>query len=254
LIAAVPLGLAASGGPPASAADEASKSPKRIIADLSRDLRKVKNYHFAGTQVDGSGGSSVAGDVTASGRANVVIRQGTTAVRVVLLPSAAYLRGNDAYWRKAGGQDGTSVARELAGRWVKLPSSGAKEFASLFEDLSPKRLAACAAVGTGTLTKGAQATVGGRKAIVIVDQGDKPGTTPGKLYVSASGRVLPLRVTQTGRRRAGGHLDPRCQDEDDDSTASDVRFSAFDKPLSIAAPKGAITIPGGGGDAPGTPA
>jgi hypothetical protein len=54
-------------------------------------------------------------------------------------------------------------------------------------------------------------------------------------------------MMQTGKRRPGGHLDKRCQDSDDTSTASDVRFSAFDEPLHITAPHGAVTIPDAGG-------
>jgi hypothetical protein len=58
--------------------------------------------------------------------------------------------------------------------------------------------------------------------------------------------VLPLRVTQTGKRSAGGHIDTRCEEKTDDSTASDIRLSGFDRPVRITAPRGAITIPGGG--------
>jgi hypothetical protein len=246
LIIAVPIALGVAGGPSASAADESAKSPKQILADVARDLRKVKSYHFSGTSDDPSGRTSLTGDVTASGQANVVIRQGSAAARLVLLPSAAYLRANAAYWKLGGGASGAAVAEKLAGRWVKMPASGGDGLTSLVDDMSPKRMASCVSTGTGTLDKAGIATVGGQKAIVIVDRGDRPGTTPGRMYVSATGRVLPLRVTQTGKRSAGGHIDTRCDAKTDDSTASDMRLSGFDRPLRITAPRGAITIPGGG--------
>jgi hypothetical protein len=249
----VALAIVAVAGPMAPAADESSKSPKAILADLSQDLRTVKSYHFAGTQTDPAGRSTVVGDVTSSGKANVAIRQGSTAVRMVLLPKAAYLKANAAYWKSAGGKQGDALGQKLADRWVKIPSSGVADLSAAFEDLTPKHLASCAAVGTGSLSKGRTATIGGKKAIVIVDEGDKPGTTPGRLYVTATGRVLPLRVTQTGKRRAGGKIDGRCQDKDDDSTASDVSFSRFDQKVDITAPRGAITLPPDGGGT-GTPA
>jgi hypothetical protein len=252
LITALPLALAlaAAAGPPASAADESSKSPKRILADLSRDLGKVRSYHFSGTQTDPDGRASIAGDATASGRVNLVIRKGSSAVRLIAVPAGVYIRGNAAYWKSVGGQNGASVAEQLADRWVKPPQD--ESFDAMFTDLTPKHLASCVSIGTGTLAKGGTATVGGRKAIVIIDRGDKPGTTPGRLYVTASGRVLPLRVTQTGRRKAGGRLDTRCQEKDDKSTASDLTFSRFDAKLTITAPRGAITLPGG--EDTGTPA
>ncbi|MCW3023449.1 MAG: hypothetical protein JWR30_2771 [Conexibacter sp.] len=253
LITALPLALVAAGGPLASAADESAKSPRQILADLSRDLGKVRNYHFSGSQTDPDGRSSLAGDATASGRANLVIRKGASAVRLIAVPAGVYVKGNAAYWKSVGGSNGASIAKQLADRWVKAPGSQDKSLVAMFQDLTPKHLASCTAVGTGTLAKGGTATIAGRKAVVIVDRGDKPGTTPGRLYVTASGPVLPLRVTQTGRRRAGGRLDPRCQEKDDKSTASDLTFSRFDAPLKIAAPHGAITLPSGGGGT-GTPA
>ena len=251
LITALPLALVAAGGPLASAADESSKSPKQILADLSRDLGKVRNYHFSGTQTDPDGRSSIAGDVTASGRANLVIRQGSSAVRLIALPAGVYIKGNAAYWKAVGGKSGASVAKQLADRWVKAPGSQDSSLTAMFKDLTPKHLASCAAVGTGTLAKAGTATVAGRRALVIVDRGDKPGTTPGRLYVTASGPVLPLRVTQTGPRRAGGHLNTRCQEKADKSTASDLSFSRFNAKVTITAPRGAITLPGGD---TGTPA
>src|SRR3954451_17540739 len=87
LITALALALVAAGGPPASAAGESAKSPRQILADLSRDLGRVRNYHFSGTQTDPDGRSRIAGDVTASGRANIVIHQGSSALRVIAVPA-----------------------------------------------------------------------------------------------------------------------------------------------------------------------
>jgi hypothetical protein len=250
VLAAVALTLGALGGPLAVAADESAKTPAQVIADVQRDLAKVRSFHFAGTDVDPKGTTHLAGDVAASGKADLTISGGSSTARIILLPSAVYLKGNAAYWKANGGAQGPALAKKLAGRWFKTSDAGVR---SLVADLQPRHIASCLTVGNGTLKKGGTASVGGRKAVVIVDQGDKPGTAPGKLYASASGRILPLRLQQTGKTRPGGHLDPRCQDTANTSTSSDLRFSAFDKPLHITAPHGAITVPAGGGGGGGTP-
>jgi hypothetical protein len=229
--------------PLAVASDEASKTPQQILADVQRDLAKVRSYHFSGSEVDRGSTTRMSGDVSASGRADVTFRERAASVRVILLPSAMYLKANAAFWKANGGKNGRKIADKLAGRWLKTSDASLK---SIIDELMPKRLASCASVGTGTLKKGGVSSVGGKRAVVIVDEGDKPGTTPGRLYVSTSGRILPLRELQTGKRKRGGHVDSRCEDPHDTSTSSDVRFSAFDEPLHITAPHGALTVPDDG--------
>ena len=232
-------------GPLAAASDQSSKTPAQILADVQRDLAKVRSYHFSGSEVDGRSTTRMSGDVSASGRADVTFREGSGSVRVILLPSAMYLKADAAFWKANGGK---KVADKLAGRWFKTNDA---ELKAAINDLMPKRVASCVSVGTGTLKKGGVSSVRGKRVVVILDEGDKPGTTPGRLYVTTTAPILPLRLMQTGKRRPGGHIDKRCQDPDDTSKSSDVRFSRFDEPLHITAPHGALTIPDeDGGPAP----
>jgi hypothetical protein len=243
-VPALALLTVALAGPLAAASDESSKTPAQILADVQRDLAKVRSYHFSGYEVDGRTTTRLAGDVSASGRADVTVRERGGSVRVILLPSAMYMKANAAFWKANGGTNGRKLAEKLADRWLKTDESGLK---ALIDDLMPKHVASCVSVGTGTLTKGGLGSVGSKRVVVVVDRGDKPGTTPGRLYVTTTGPILPLRLKQTGKRRPGGHIDRRCQDPDDTSTSSDVRFSGFDEPLHISAPHGALTIPDDGG-------
>lgn len=229
--------------PLAAASDESSKTPKQILADVQRDLAKVRSYHFSGLEVDHGSTTRMSGDVSASGRADVTFRERGASVRVILLQSTMYLKANAAFWKANGGKNGRKLADKLAGRWLKTNDPSLK---SLIDQVLPKHMASCVNVGTGTLKKGGVSSVGGKRAVVIVSKGDKPGTTPGRLYVTTTGAILPLRVLQTGRRKPGGHIDRRCQDPDDTSTSSDVRLGAFNEPLHITAPHGALTVPDDG--------
>lgn len=240
-LALVPASLVLLGGPLAAAADESSKAPAQIVRDVQRDLAKVRSYHFSGVQREGRSTTHLAGDVTADGKADFTIREGDASARLIALPPAVYMRANAAFWKASGG---ANLAKDLAGRWVKVDD---KSLAAFAEQLAPDELAACWRVGLGALGKDGVRTVGGKRTVVVTDKGDKAGTAPGRMYVTTAPPILPLRMVQTGKRRRGGHFPKRCADSiDRTSTFSDVRLSRFDEALDIRAPKGAITLPSNG--------
>lgn len=229
------------GGPLAAAADESSKSPKQIVADVKRDLATVTSYHVSGVERDAKTTTRVNGDVSADGKADMTIREGDASARLIALPPTAYIKANTKFWKASGaGKD----ASKLAGRWFKITDESLTKFA---QELAPKELAACVDTGNGTLAKGGTTTVAGKRTVVVVDKGDKPGTAPGKLYASTTAPIVPLRIVQTGKRsKGGGHVPKRCADTVDHTTrSSDVRFSKFNEAVSIQAPPGAIELPTG---------
>jgi hypothetical protein len=245
LIMLIPVLAAGAGGTMALAQSggEAEKDPQAIIADVKRDLGKVKSYHLAGTATEDGVTVKVSGDVFASGPASVTFTEGKATARMVVLSKAVYLKANAAFWKATGGKkDGATLARKLAGRWVKESSQDGKDLTAMFDDLTPKHLAKCIDQGTGTLTKRPSEAVAGQEAIVLQDAGDKPGTTPGRIYISAGDPVLPLRIVQTGPRKAGKAASSSCDDPDDKSTRSDVVLSRFDKVAKITAPRGARSL------------
>jgi hypothetical protein len=249
LIVSLPAALVAGAGGALAIADgdEASKSPQQILDDVQRDLAKVKSFHFAGTQTASGATSKLSGDYSASGAASLTIEDGPMTVRMVVLRAAVYIKGNATYWKAvAGRKTGAAVAKKLAGKWVKETGSAVDAAKPLFEGLAPKRLATCMTVGRGTFALTGTKTVGDQQVVVIEGKGDQPGTTPGLIYVTATGPVLPLRMIQTGKRTPGGHLDKRCQERDDTSSAGDVTFSRFNKVPPIRAPHADITIPRSG--------
>jgi hypothetical protein len=258
LIMSIPVvALGAGGGALALAqGGEADKDPKAIVADVKRDLGKVKSYHFAGSETEDGVTAKLSGDVFASGSASVAVTEGKAAVRLIVLPKAVYIKANAAFWKASGGtKNGSTLARKLADRWVKEPSKDGKDLTSLFGDLTPKHLAKCIDQGSGTLTKQSSESVAGQDAIVLQDAGDQPGTTPGKIYLTPDAPVLPLRIVQTGPRKAGKSTSPACDDPDEKTTRSDVSLSGFDKVKTITAPRHSISLEDLAGDdgGPGTP-
>jgi hypothetical protein len=236
-------GCGSSGGSaPASEASQGGKSPKQVMADLQRDLAKVKSYHVEETETTKGAITTMSGDVLASGAASLVVSERGYSARMIILPKAVYLKGNASYWKATAGAAGSLLARKVANRWVAVPASAAASVTPSLARFSPKHLAACAMAGTGTVSSHGVTTIGGRRAIELEDKGDLPGTSPGLLYVAADGPVLPLREVQTGPRRPGGRPDPRCDEPDDHSSSGVVTFSRFDAISEIVASPGALSI------------
>jgi len=222
--------------------DRASATPQQILRAASADVAKVRSYHVEGTETDKDGIGKLRGDVSSEGKLRFTIDIGRSSLNLVVIGGTTFLKANEAFWKKEGEASGP-LATTLADRWVKAPSSTA----DVLKGLVPKDLSYCLRTGNGTLRKAGTRTQSGRRAVVIGDRGDKPGTAAGELYVAATGPALPLRVTQTGREKPGGKPDPRCDnsdpgDERSTTTAADYRFSDYDKPVRITAPPDALDL------------
>ena len=217
---------------PAAGTPESAKSPNQILHDLAVATRKITSWHMAGYSLDKSGRTTVVGDSNYAG----TVAQGTTTLGKLRLTAkdvdgAEYYKGNTAFWRQA--KASTTKAAALAAQWVKVPVT---KYSTLGESLSPKSAADCALHGNGTLSKTIE-TIGGQRLIVLTDAGDKPGTSPGRVYITASAPLRVLRVTQTGPSRPGGHFVAECDDTGKDTTKSaDIRISRFDEPIDVTAP------------------
>jgi hypothetical protein len=239
----LPLVLAAALLIPATSigqGDEASKSPQDILADATRDLGAVHSYHVAGRASGTDGTARLVADVDAAGPARFQLDQKSEKLTLLLTKSAAYVRANKVFWRREGHVKDAKALKQISGRWVKVPTDSG--FSDLVKQFTPTTLAHCLTTNLGTITKRPATTFGGRRVIVLADKGDKPGTSPGLLYLTSAGKILPVRARQTGRQRAGGHHEAACGGSDRTTRSTDIRFSRFDKPVKISPPSGAIDL------------
>jgi hypothetical protein len=235
------LGAASCGGAPVSSApDIASKSADEILSDVVTALEGARSYHIEGHEVDEDGPSRLTGDVDASGSMRFSMAAGRTRARLVVVDSGTFISGNRAFWRSTSAPG--HVADLLSSRWVKAPPAAAAVVAKELHFALPKMLAQCLALAHGSVRNKGTRRFEGRRVVVLADKGDTPGDAPGDLYVSAAGSALPLRVLQTGPPRPGTP-DKSCGDEEPSTTtASDMRLSAFNEPLHIRAPAGALDL------------
>ncbi|MER5966147.1 hypothetical protein [Streptomyces sp. NPDC002057] len=135
-----------------------------------------------------------------------------------------YMKGDDAFWRSTGGEEGASadeagaMATLLKGRWMKMPSQGDDNDLGSLCDLKTmiKEMDDEKKSDRTGLTRGEDADVDGTPAVALTK---KKGAETTTFYVAKEGKPYLLRVVATGGKEPGT-----------------VTFSEFDKALTVAAP------------------
>ena len=226
---------------PARSTEAVSRSPQATLAAVQDAVRGAESFHIDGALTDDEGVTQLEGDVAADGAVRLVLKQkGTVVDMIVLDQESVYIRADEAFWKQSSAP--ANVQQLLAGQWVKVPADD--DTAELAQQVQPDVVADCLGESVGTLSA-REDTLDGEDVVVLVDDGDKPGTAPGELYVAAEDPPLPLRVRQTGARREGGPpVDPECGSDEDESPEdrSDLRLSRWNDPVEIEAPADALDL------------
>jgi hypothetical protein len=213
-----------------------AKSPQEILNMTAKALRRVKSVHIEST--DRSSGS-VKADVGLPNQLRLALKDKDSSASLLLADGSFYLKANAAFWRDNAA---ARQAEVLAGRWFKVPYSLAKDLTTA---LDPKTVSRCLLIEHGTLERGGTTTVNGQRTVLIIDRGDRPGSTPNKLFVSARGEPLPLRLLTTGKQRPSKHKHPECGDDTPSDAGEDTILSRYNESLDVSAPRGAVDSPAG---------
>ena len=193
-VLAIGLVLTACGG--GGGNGEADKSANQILADAVSALRSAKSFHMEATSTGGSP-FELTLDVVSGGAARGKLTSSGASADLVATGGKVYLRGQNFFAKSAGPQ----AAAVIGDRWVIVPSSA--DISGFQELLDTSRLAYCLQNDHGTISKGGTGSVGGQAAVILVDKGDKPGTSPGKLFVAAGGTPYPLELAVSGNATPG---------------------------------------------------
>lgn len=250
LLVALLAGCGGGGG--AKPNGEAAKGAQQILTDMEAALGKVKSFHLTGTVHDQDGLTNVSGDVALPRHLDLTLHNGAKQIEVIIIASDIYMKANSAFWKSVSA-GGPPLEKLLSDKWVKAGGKQAPDLGKFASILDPATIGHCF-VGPriGTLTKVGTDKVGGKPVIVLEDKGDKPGTQPGRVYISTEGSPLPVRAVQTGPTTPGGTPDASCGEKtvNTSSGTGELLFTNYDKSVSIQAPAGALdfsNIPGAGG-------
>jgi hypothetical protein len=195
----------------------ASQTPDEIIKSMQAAVKQAKSVHIIGAGA--TGGTSIALNlklVTGKGGAGHVALGGL-GFDIVRVGNKVYIKASKKFLVHYAG----SAGELLAGRWFTV-SKSVQGLGSLepFTDL-PKLMNQILSAASGTLTKGSPTTVDGQPAIPITDSANG-----GTLYVATTGPAYPLKLVPSKGKGTGA-----------------IRFTDWDQPVSLAAPKGAISFP-----------
>lgn len=187
LLAAAAVLQAGCGG--SSSSSEASKSASAILADARHAADSAGSVHVAGTIHDAGQTIGVDLKVTGQGGGGTMTIQGAR-VDIIRSGQSVYLRAPAAFYEKVGA--GKAAGQLLDGRWLKAPAS-TPDFRDLAQLTDLGQFVSQALKPEGTVTKGAETTIDGQKAIELKDA--KGG---GSLYVAATGKPYPIEFKGTG--------------------------------------------------------
>jgi len=251
-IAAAALALVVGGcggsGHPASvtstsATGLAGEPAAQILAAAEKAIDHVHSFHLQGSSTLPSGPLTVSGDFVLPGKAAVVEHVATGPIDLRLIGATLYFRSPRSFYVAEGAKGATLTA--LAGHWVSATPSQLPTIGNLIALTKPAILGRCLlGQRLGTLSVDGETTLAGRRAVVLADAGDLPGSAPGRLYVAASGSPLPLETTTTGPYRAGGKTDAACGEDSTTPTTTGGKdvLSHFNEAVTIAAPAGAVSL------------
>ena len=180
--------LAGCGG--SASSGEASKSASAILADARQAALDAGSVHLAGTIRSSSqtltldltmGNDGGGGTMTIRGSKVDVIRTG----------NKAYIRAGADFLKQAGGAAGAAAADQLADKWLKVPIT-TSQFANLLVYTDLYSFVPQALRRVGTLTKGAEKTLDGQKAIEL------RSSKGGSVFVATSGKPYPVEFDYGG--------------------------------------------------------
>jgi hypothetical protein len=176
-----------------------SKSGKQIVAAAVSATAHESAFHFVETASSSASNVRIVGDVgSAGGEQRIDVSEGGRSgkITVVLADGTAYFTG-DVFGLEGFTGLSEANARSLAGKWISVPSSNAS-FSSIAASLAVKTAASQLVSLTGTLTRGKVSTELGHQAVAVdAVQSSSSGSLALTLYVSTTGKALPIQVVGT---------------------------------------------------------
>lgn len=175
--------LAGCGG--SGSSGEASKSGAAILADARQAALAADSVRIVGTVRNA--GQVISLDLSiARGSGGGTMMLNGSKVDVTRVGHTMFIRAGAEFYRRFGA--GTAAGRLLAGKWVKVPTS-TQNFAQLVALTDLYAFLTQSLKANGKVTKGAEKTVDGQKAIEL------RSTHGGSLYVATSGKPFPIELT-----------------------------------------------------------
>lgn len=208
--------LAGCGGGGSSSNGVAAKTPAEILAAAKTAATHASAVHIAGSILEGTTPLTLDLHLVAARGGTGHMSENGVGFDIIRVGNKAYIRGSEAFYKKFAG---AATAQLLNGKWL-VGSAATGRFAAL-TPLTDLQAFFTGALGPhDKLTKGVETTVNGQKVVALKD-----GANGGTLYVATTGTPYPVELVSPGNGKEGK-----------------VTFDAWNKTVTITAPKGAVDI------------
>ncbi|MGI8714398.1 MAG: hypothetical protein ACR2NR_14725 [Solirubrobacteraceae bacterium] len=207
------------------------------MADASAALGRAHGFTAQGSIIEGSRRTELTLIDASPSPVDLSFTLGRTMAQLVRARGGSYFRANRVFWTAHAG----ARAANLADRWIEIPLTSSRSFTASLGSLAPATLARCLGEDHGTLSIAGKITIEHRRAILVKDAGDAPGSSPGVLAVAATGTPYPLAYTATGGQRAGGRID-FCNQGKADTTRGTITFDNFGRVPPVTPPANPLRL------------
>jgi hypothetical protein len=215
LVFGLALLLSGCGGSSSSGNGVAAKTPAQILQATKTAASQAASVHITGSIVSGGKPISLNMELVAGKGGKGTIAQEGFSIDLIQVGGNVYIDGSDAFYKHVAG---ATAAQLLDGKWLKAPAESG-ELASLSQLTNLGKLIDSALASHGTLSKGAQETIAGQKAIGLEDK-----TKGGTLFVATTGSPYPIEILKRG------------------TDGGKVTFDRWNKPVTLTAPANSIDI------------
>jgi hypothetical protein len=199
---------------------EASKSATQIVADAKAAAASASSVHVVITGLPGTVSSATL-DMSRGNGAKGTLVYNNQNVDLVVVGSDTYFKGTAGFWTQATGS--ASSAKLFANKWLKVPASTSSSSLSSVKSLTDmSTFFDQTLTPTGTVTKVGPTTFNGSSVVEL------KSSKGGSLFVSLTGTPYPMGIQQSSAKGAGVG-----------------KFTAWNVPISVSVPSGAIDLPTG---------
>ena len=192
LVVVLALALAACGSESdTSGTGVSGQSAEQLLRNARSQLTHADNVTISGAGTDN--GSRIKLNMTYAGRtAAGTVTMGGGRIRLLKAKGHAYIKGSDAFYRQAAGQNAAQFKQLVAGRWL-LMDEGAEGFESLGSIVNRKTfLRGLARQLSGKVSKGEEGRVAGIDCISLED-------ASGTMWLNARNGTIVRLVTNDGQ-------------------------------------------------------
>jgi hypothetical protein len=193
----------------------ASKSAHQILAETKAATQGLKSVHIYGTVNEGSKNVGLNLQLTGNAAGKGTMSLDGLKLNLVNVNGTFYMSADSAFWTHF--TQSPAAAKILANKWIKAPATGT--FAAFEKFLNIHTLFNKAVSTTHKLTVIKEHSLNGQQVVGLHDA-SKNAT----LYVAATGKPYPVEATNKG------------------TNTGTLYFNKFNQPVSISAPKGAVSL------------